>query len=77
MIASMFGFPTSFPSDSSPAPSSPLPPPSEDLSSEVAACRKRSNILLALTRQDLAEAEEWLERVAADAIRTGRHPSAR
>jgi hypothetical protein len=44
---------------------------------EVAACHKRSNILLALTHQELADAREWLDRHATDGARKGQHPSPR
>jgi len=73
----MFGFSTSLPPESSLPPSSDLQPSSGDLLREVASCRKRSNILLALTQQDLADAKEWLERYAADAVANGGHPSPR
>ena len=73
----MFGLSTSLPSDGSAAPMPPFPGCSNQLLREVAACRKRSNILLALTNQDLAEAEEWLARHLAESVRNGRHPSAR
>jgi len=48
-----------------------------ELAREVAACHKRSNILLALTQQDLADAKEWLERSLAEELRNGRDPSVR
>ena len=73
----MFGLSTSLPSDSGSSPLPGLASTTEQLLREVAACHKRSNILLALTNQELADAREWLDRLAADGARTGRHPSPR
>jgi hypothetical protein len=73
----MFGLSTSLPSDSGSLPLPGRPASADELLREVAACRKRSNILLALTQQELADAKEWLARHAADEARQGRHPSAR
>jgi len=73
----MFGLPTSLPSDHSTPPLPGHALTTEQLHREVAACRKRSNILLALTHQELANAREWLARHEADSTRKGRHPSAR
>jgi len=45
----MFGLSTSLPSDSGSLPLPGRPASADELLREVAACRKRSNILLALT----------------------------
>ena len=73
----MLGLPPSLRSDVIPSASPDLLPGATELAREVAACHKRSNILLAVTSQDLADAKEWLERCLADELRNGRNPSVR
>ena len=72
----MFGLPPSLPSDASPVDPGPALGANQ-LARDVAACHKRSNILLTLTKQDLADAKEWLERRLATELRSGRDPSVR
>ena len=75
MMAPMFASSPSLPSDPTGSHCPGLSPTATQLAREAAACHKRSNILLALTQQDLAEAKESLERCMADEVRLGRSPS--
>lgn len=73
----MLGLPPSLASDLVISDCPDLLPGATELAREVAACHKRSNILLALTQQDLAEAKEWLERCMVEELRSGGNPSVR
>lgn len=73
----MLGLPPSLSSDPVIADVANLVPGATELARDVAACHKRSNILLALTHQDLAEAKEWLDRAVAVDPRNGQRPSLR
>jgi hypothetical protein len=77
MMPSMFGLPPSLSSDFTTSDAPADLPSATELAREVAACHKRSNILLALTQQDLAQAREWLERSMAEESRNGERPSIR
>jgi hypothetical protein len=77
MMALMFGLYSSPLSEYPVSDAAQLSPGSGDLTREVAACRKRAAILLALTDQDLANAREWLDRLAFDDRRHGHRSSVR
>jgi hypothetical protein len=72
----MFGLHSPLTSDVPAVHPEPVPGANQ-LAREVAACHKRSNILLALTKQDLADAREWLDRCLAEDLRQGRDSSVR